>query len=76
LPAALRSGALAELRLCPGGEDTCLVVRGGALRWYRARFWRRTKSLAERATAATPGILEPPQASAVLADAERPGAGW
>jgi hypothetical protein len=59
LPAVLRGGALGELRLCPGGDRPCLVLRPGALRWYRGRFWRRTRSIAERATP-PPAAPRPP----------------
>ncbi len=76
LPAALRSGALAELRICPSGAEPCVLVHGGALRWYRGRFLRRAKPLAERATAAPPSTPEPPQAPAATADADRSGSDW
>jgi hypothetical protein len=58
LPAALRGGALGELRLwaCDG---SCRLVRGIDLRWYRRRLrWLpggRPRTLAERAATAPPG---------------------
>lgn len=57
VPAALRSGALAELRLYAGDGFCRVVQRAGLRRVLSRRPWRRRQTLAVRATL-------PPEASA------------